>query len=142
MSRPGLFVALAFSGFIDQGNKFTANSSFHPSVHSLRSKRSPTSRMKSERATEPFRIRAERKMGREQKRSKELLPHFCSRLTSRAAELLSPHFSRGPKAKKLFRVVQFYSARTGTLATQATPYILFQLIRLFHIESAKLQNAH
>ena len=50
------------------------------------------------------------------KRSKEGGPHFCSRLTSRAAELPSPHFSRGPNAKKLFRLVRFHS---GTLATQA-----------------------
>ena len=34
--------------------------------------------------------------------------------------LLSPHFSRGSNAKKLFRTVRFHSARAGTLATQAT----------------------
>ena len=38
---------------------------------------------------------------------------------ARAAELLSPQFSRGLNAKKLFRLVRFRSARTGTLATQA-----------------------
>ena len=60
---------------------------------SLRSKRSRTSRMKSDRAKELFRIRAARKQGLEQ-------------------------FGRA-NAKKLFRAVRFHSARTGTLATQA-----------------------
>ena len=59
-----------------------------------------------------------RKIGRKQKcRRSGVLPHFCSRLTSRAAESPSPHFSRGPNAKKLFRLVRYHS---GTLATQAT----------------------
>ena len=100
-------------------------------------KRSSTNRMKSDRAKELFRIPAARKMRREQNSRRSgvgegkkssfstpspLLPHFCSRLTSRAAELLSPHFSCGPNAKKLFRAVRFHLARTRKLVTQAKTY--------------------
>ena len=85
---------------------------------SLRSKRSRTSRMKSDRAKELFRIRAARKMGREQfgrARSEARAKMW----NWRSDLFLSLHFSRGPNAKELFRAVRFHSVRTGTLATQA-----------------------
>ena len=58
-------------------------------------------------------IRAARKMGREQCGPRPS-PYTCS-----STFLLSPHFSRGPNALKLFRAAWFHSAHAGTLAAQA-----------------------
>ena len=94
-----------------------------PAPSSLRSKRSRTSRMKSDRAKELFRIRAARKVGLVQfgRARSEARAKMWKKRAANSTFLLSPHFPRGSNAK-LFRAVRFHSARTGTLATQATPH--------------------
>ena len=89
---------------------------------SLRSKRSRTSRARKSF----FAFGPSEKLRREHPTPSPLLPHFCSRLTSRAAELPSPHFLRDPNAKKLFRLVRFHS---GTLSTQANVLHLYKVAR-------------
>ena len=71
--------------------------------------------MKSDHAKELFHIRAARKIEQEQFSTQEMRREqkcgTSGEVAGKAAPstfLLSPHFSRGPNAKKLFRMVQYF----------------------------------